>query len=69
MPEPKDPHLGAPGEANRDKHINFLAEDRGENYDDTSDIDNERLSDDNTADNSEVDNGFFDTDDATSDDE
>ena len=26
----QDRHLQAPGEANRDKHINFLAEERGE---------------------------------------
>ncbi len=26
----QDRHLQTPGEANRDKHINFLAEERGE---------------------------------------
>jgi hypothetical protein len=26
----QDRHLHSPGEANRDKHINFLAEERGE---------------------------------------
>ena len=28
--EPKDRHLDVPAEANRDKHINFVAEERGE---------------------------------------
>lgn len=30
MTDQKDRHLEAPSEANRDKHINFLAEERGE---------------------------------------
>jgi hypothetical protein len=28
--EPKDRHLDVPAEANRDKHINFVAEEQGE---------------------------------------
>jgi hypothetical protein len=53
----KDRHLDAPGEANRDKHINFLAEEMG-------DVDpaDEQFNDkeNNTSENSEdVDNGFF----------
>ena len=28
--DPKDPHLGPPGEANTDKHINFLADEQGD---------------------------------------
>ena len=28
--EPKDRHLDVPAEANRDKHINFVAEENGE---------------------------------------
>ena len=30
MSKQRDRHLEAPGEANRDKHINFLAEERGD---------------------------------------
>ena len=30
MAEEKDRHLEAPGEANRDKHINFLAREQGD---------------------------------------
>ena len=28
--KPKDRHLGVPAEANRDKHINFVADERSE---------------------------------------
>lgn len=58
MKEQKDRHLDAPGEANRDKHINFLAEEMG-------DVD---PADENVANNSndkkvtDVDNGFFTND-------
>ena len=60
MPKQKDRHLEAPGEANRDKHVNFLAEEQGdpnpasENFDDR----------DSAARNSTAgaDNGFFTSD-------
>ena len=29
--KPRDRHLDVPAEANRDKHVNFLAEERSEN--------------------------------------
>jgi hypothetical protein len=61
MKAQKDRHLDVPGEANRDKHINFLAEENGdadpadEQYDDAEN---------NASENSEdVDNGFFTDDD------
>ncbi len=55
----KDRHLDTPGEANRDKHINFLAEENGD-----ADSADEKFNDDDD-DNSarEVDNGFFTDDD------
>ena|ERR1700759_2391944 len=56
MKQQKDRHLETPGEANRDKHINFLAEEMGDT--DTSD----ETFDDATTE--EVDNGFFSDDDA-----
>jgi hypothetical protein len=55
----KDRHLDAPGEANRDKHINFLAEEMG-------DVDPaDETFDDNVRDKkaTDVDNGFFTNDD------
>ena len=56
MTEQKDRHLEAPSEANRDKHINFLAEENG-------DVDpaDENYNKDSAGDDSEkdVDNGFF----------
>jgi hypothetical protein len=61
MTDPKDRHLDTPGEANRDKHINFLAEENGdvdpadENFDNDDDTDE----DDESGD----DNGFFTDDD------
>ena len=60
----KDRHLDVPGEANRDKHINFLAEEMGdadpadEQFDD--DDENEGVDTESTED---VDNGFFTDDD------
>ena len=55
MEDQKDRHLEAPGEANRDKHINFLAENG--NADPATD---DRSSDTNEDGN---DNGFFTDDD------
>jgi len=56
MEAQKDRHLDAPGEANRDKHINFLAEENG-------DIDpaDEKFNsgDQPTGNKGDVDNGFF----------
>jgi hypothetical protein len=60
MPKQKDRHLEAPGEANRDKHINFLAEEQG-------DVDPASEQFDNDADSNSmagVDNGFFTEDDS-----
>jgi hypothetical protein len=56
MEEQKDRHLEAPGEANRDKHINFLAAENG---------DEDPASDDQSSDTDESgnDNGFFTDDD------
>lgn len=57
MKAQKERHLDAPGEANRDKHINFLAEEMGD-----ADPADEKFDDrENSAkENSEdVDNGFF----------
>lgn len=56
MEEQKDRRLETPGEANRDKHINFLAEENGD-VDPASENDN----DDNVE--SADDNGFFSDDD------
>ena len=53
MKPAKDRHLDAPGEANRDKHINFLAEENG----DVDPADEKFNDDDNNT--PEVDNGFF----------
>jgi hypothetical protein len=57
MKAQKDRHLDAPGEANRDKHINFLAEENG----DTDPADETFVNDasNNDTDTSDVDNGFF----------
>jgi hypothetical protein len=57
MKEQKDRHLDAPGEANRDKHINFLAEEMGD-VDPADEQFNDR--ENNAKENLEdVDNGFF----------
>jgi hypothetical protein len=56
MTKQKDRHLEAPGEANRDKHINFLAEENGD-VDPASE--NYNKADEATGD----DNGFFTDDD------
>jgi hypothetical protein len=54
MANQKDRHLEAPGEANRDKHINFLAEENGDIDPASEDVAN------NENDNEEGDdNGFF----------
>ena len=55
MEEQKDRHLEAPSEANRDKHINFLAVENG-------DVD-PGLEDDKDNETSGDDNGFFTDDD------
>ncbi|HEY2727695.1 MAG TPA: hypothetical protein VGI61_11015 [Parafilimonas sp.] len=59
MDSQKDRHLESPGEANRDKHINFLAEENGE-VDPASGNFND---DENDNDESGDDNGFFTDDD------
>ena len=56
MEDQKDRHLEAPGEANRDKHINFLATENG----DADPAADDRSSDTNEDGN---DNGFFTDDD------
>lgn len=60
MKAQKDRHLESPGEANRDKHINFLAEENG-------DVDpaDEQFDENEIDEDTEVDNGFF-TDDENS---
>ena len=58
MANQKDRHLEAPGEANRDKHINFLAEENGD-----VDPSSENYDADNDDDTSGDDNGFFTDDD------
>ena len=57
MKPAKDRHLDAPGEANRDKHINFLAKENG----DADPADEKFNNDDNNT--ARVDNGFFTDDD------
>ncbi|MBV9963645.1 MAG: hypothetical protein JO072_15495 [Parafilimonas sp.] len=59
MEEQKDRRLETPGEANRDKHINFLAEENGD-VDPASENDNDN-NDENVE--SADDNGFFSDDD------
>ena len=56
----KDRHLESPGEANGDKHINFLAKENGDTdpADETFDTD----TDNSNSDTSKVDNGFFSDD-------
>jgi hypothetical protein len=55
MAKQKDRHLEAPGEANRDKHINFLAEEN-----DDVDPASENVNDDKNDKEEPVDdNGFF----------
>ncbi len=60
MANQKDRHLDALGEANRDKHINFLAEENGD-ADPASENFNDKNGDSN--DESGDDNGFFTDDD------
>ena len=72
-PKQKDRHLEAPSEANRDKHINFLAEEEGD-IDPADEEVNNLNKDDSEEDNeSRLDNGFFDeeedTDDTATEDE
>lgn len=59
MKEQKDRHLEAPGEANRDKHINFLAEEMGDADPANENFDNDEKSSNNRNDVKNVDNGFF----------
>jgi hypothetical protein len=59
MDNQKDRHLESPGEANRDKHINFLAEENG-------DVDPaDETFDDDKKDEEGDDNGFFTDDEST----
>jgi len=60
MAKQKDRHLESPGEANRDKHINFLAEEQGD-PDPASENFDENAAACNSA--AGVDNGFFTADD------
>jgi len=66
----KDRHLETPSEANRDKHINFIAEEEGDI--DPADEEVNNLDRDNSEEDVEdkengLDNGFFDDDDDTDD--
>jgi len=56
----KDRHLDTPGEANGDKHINFLAEEMGDVAPAGEKFNDETEANENTED---VDNGFFTDDD------
>ena len=58
MTNQKDRHLEAPGEANRDKHINFLAVENGD-----ADPASEDVDENDSEDTEGVDNGFFTDDD------
>ena len=58
MANQKDRHLEAPGEANRDKHINFLAEENGD-----PDPASENINDEDDTEEPGDDNGFFTDDD------
>jgi hypothetical protein len=61
MKNQKDRILDTPGEANRDKHINFLAEERGdEDIFGANEISNNDVENSATV---QVDNGFFSTND------
>ena len=61
MKAQKDRHLDAPGEANRDKHINFLAEEMGDA--DSADEQYDDIKNNADANSEDVDNGFFTDDD------
>jgi len=58
----KDRHLETPSEANRDKHINFLAEEQGDIDPADEEVDNLTNEASNKKTNVEdgLDNGFFD---------
>lgn len=58
MATQKDRHLETPGEANRDKHINFVAEENG----DVDPADDNSTGNENDAEEGD-DNGFFTDDD------
>jgi len=60
-PEQKDRHLETPSEANRDKHINFLAREQGD-IDPADEEVNNLNKDDSLEEDKEngLDNGFFD---------
>jgi hypothetical protein len=58
MKAQKDRHLDAPGEANRDKHINFLAEENGD-----TDPADEKFDVEKNDTDEDADNGFFTNDD------
>jgi hypothetical protein len=61
MKAQKDRHLDVPGEANRDKHINFLAEENGDVDPANEQFDNTK--NDADEDSEDADNGFFTDDD------
>jgi hypothetical protein len=65
MKAQKDRHLDAPGEANRDKHINFLAEEMGDVDPADEKFDTSKKNENSKQDTMKVDNGFF-TDDNNS---
>lgn len=68
-PKQKDRHLEAPSEANRDKHINFLAEEEGDIDPADEEVNNLNKGDSSTEEDKEngLDNGFFDDDEETDD--
>jgi len=61
-PEQKDRHLETPSEANRDKHINFLAREQGDIDPADEEVNNLNKDDSSTEEDKEngLDNGFFD---------
>jgi hypothetical protein len=59
MPRQKDRHLESPGEANRDKHINFVALKQGDDDPRSETFENDADSNSTAS----IDNGFFSDDD------
>ena len=59
MPKQKDRHLESPGEANRDKHINFVALEQGDDDPGSETFENDADSNSTAS----IDNGFFSDDD------
>jgi len=63
MPKQKDRHLESPGEANRDKHINFVALEQGDDDPGSETFENDADSNSTAS----IDNGFFSDDQGSED--